>query len=643
MKRPIELACLSICMLRSLCAADNILLISVDTMRADHLSCYGYRQNKTPAIDRWAAEGIRFENAYTEYPLTLPAHSTLLTGTYPSYHGVLENVGFALGSDRVTLAEVLRENGFSTGGFIGSYVLASQFGLAQGFGTYDEKFGVPFEKAIAATALRRPAEQVTDSFLAWLSKQRESRFFAFVHFYDPHAPCPDGYDAEVTRVDRSIGRIDALLRKWNLINRTLIFLVSDHGESLGEHGESGHGFFLYDSTLHVPWIVRPPAGITFTRKAPSLAVSLADVMPTILQLSSVKGPAQMQGRSLVGIMSGTDTENAGGVYAETFIPQLQFGWSPLRSVRIGKYKLIDAPRAELYDLAADPGEKVNILTGNQAVANQLRAKLEESAAGRRNRGGTGAAGPVLEAREKLAALGYVQLGTSSIRRDFGKGVDPKDRIGVFEGYHAVLNDIAGRRITESVFERIGAIRKQAPELRQLIFLEAQACEGLGRLQDAASMYRKGLAQEPGNTIARSGLASLLIRIGKLDEAEKELRQVLAGDPNDYRSRNNLAGIYGMKGRGEDALAELKKALATRPAYAAGWHNLGQLYARMKKWTEAESALRKAVNLDRNDARAHLLLGRVLKAEGKAAEADRYMRLALELDPGLASPAPQNPR
>jgi choline-sulfatase len=631
--------CLLACLLGSVHAADNVLLISVDTLRADHLSCYGYRLNKTPGIDRWAAEGVRFERAYTEYPLTLPAHSTLLTGTYPFRHGVRENVGFALGDDQLTLAEVLKSHGYATGGFIGSYVLASDFGIGQGFDTYDEKFGQASSKVISATSLRRPAERVTESFLAWLDGHRSVRFFAFVHFYDPHAPCPNGYDAEVSRVDHSIGRIDAYLRKWGLIGKTHIVLVSDHGESLGEHGESGHGFFLYDSTLHIPLVVRPAAASALAPKELPQAVSLVDVMPTILQLAGITVPSAVQGRSLMRVMLGKETGDI-GTYSETYVPQLQFGWSPLRCYRVGRYKMVDAPRAELYDLAADPAEQANIYPKAQALAGQYRARMADFVAKHQSPGGNRSApGPVLEASERLAALGYVRLGISRISVNFGEGVDPKDRIDVFESYHRVLNEIADRSLASDTFERIQAIRRRAPEVHGLLILEAQACEALGRLQDAYVKYRDGLCLEPQNNVARANMASLLIRLGRVGEAEEEFKEVLANDPSDYRSRNNLAGIYGMKGNLETALGEVKKAVATKPSYAAGWHNLGRLYIQMRNWADAESALRRAVSLDREDARAHVLLAQVLKMEGKTAESERQMRIAVGLDPSLTDRNP----
>jgi arylsulfatase A-like enzyme/Flp pilus assembly protein TadD len=639
MKPLVQSVCLLVCLLGSVHAADNVLLISVDTLRADRLSCYGYKHNKTPEIGRWAAEGIRFERAYSEYPLTLPAHSTLLTGTYPFRHGVRENVGFSLGDGQLTLAEVLKAHGYATAGFIGSYVLAADFGISQGFDTYDEKFGHTREKVISATSLRRSAERVTDSLLAWLDSHRSVQFFAFVHFYDPHAPCPNGYDAEVSRVDRCIGRIDAYLRKWNLIDKTHIVLVSDHGESLGEHGESGHGFFLYDATLHIPMIVRPASKFAPALKQVPQAISLVDVMPTILQLEGIAVPASVQGRSLVRMMLGKESGDT-GTYSETYVPQLQFGWSPLRCFRLGRYKLIDAPRPELYDLAADPAERVNLFAKSQALAGQYREQMAEFVAKHQAPGGLRpASGPVLEASEKLAALGYVRLSNNRTTDNFGEGVDPKDRIDVFESYHRILNEIASRSLTSETVDRIQEIRRSAPEVHGLLFLEAQAFEALGRLQDAYEKYSSGLDREPQNNIARANGASLLIRLGRIGEAEEEFKKVLANDPADYRSRNNLAGIYGMKGNLDAALGELKKAVATRPSYAAGWHNLGHVYILMRNWTAAESALRKAIILDSEDAGAHVLLAQALRAVGKIAEADRQMQIAVELDPSLAGHNP----
>ena len=258
----IPLFCLGVVIAKPL-QAENILLISVDTLRADRLSCYGYKGNRTPNIDRWAAGGVIFQRAYTEFPLTLPAHSTILTGTYSLFHGVRENEGFVLNDRHLTLAELLRDNDYSTAAFIGAYVLASEFGISQGFDVFDEEFSAPIESVPVATSLQRPAEEVTGRFLTWLEKSQQP-FFAFVHYFDPHIPRPNGYDWEVSQVDRSIGKIDDYLKNKGLLEKTHIILLSDHGESLGEHGEAGHGFFIYDSTLHVPLIIRPAHSLPFS-------------------------------------------------------------------------------------------------------------------------------------------------------------------------------------------------------------------------------------------------------------------------------------------------------------------------------------------------------------------------------------------
>lgn len=309
----------------ALIRAENILLISIDTLRADRLSCYGYENNSTPNIDRWAREGVLFKRAYTECPLTLPAHATLLTGTHPFSHGVRDNVGYVLGQAQLTLAEELKNEGYQTSAVIGAYILSSKFGIAQGFGSYNEDFAVVSESPDAIFSLQRPAEEVTRILLEWLSVHGKQKFFAFVHFYDPHTPRPKGYDWEVSRVDESIGKIDSFMREEGLLEETHVILIGDHGEGLGDHGESEHGFFVYDSTLQVPLLVRPAGSFKPTVKEVLQPVSLIDVMPTVLRLIRLQIPAQVQGHSLVGLMLDKELPRQQGLYAETYVPYLQFG------------------------------------------------------------------------------------------------------------------------------------------------------------------------------------------------------------------------------------------------------------------------------------------------------------------------------
>ncbi len=610
--------------------AENVMLISVDTLRADHLSCYGYRKNLTPHFDEWARQGVLFEQAYSDVPLTLPAHSTMLTGTFPFTHGVRENVGFVLQPDRTTLAEVFEANGYHTAAFIGSYVLASEFGMAQGFQVFDEQFGSSIESAGASTELQRPAPEVTRRLLAWLGKQKGQKFFVFVHFYDPHMPRPDGYDAEVSRVDRSLGEIDAFLRKNGMIEDTDIVLTADHGEGLGDHAEEGHGFFVYDSTLHIPLIIRP--GVSRAGRGQKIAdqVSLADLMPTILQMAGLKVPAAVQGRSLLPLLSGKPIAQE-PLYAECYVPELQFGWSPLRSIRLGHYKYIDAPKPELYDLSRDPGELRNLYSEQDALAHKYRRKLLEFL--QKYGGSKSPAQPkrgTSETLEKLATLGYAKVGSPGA----ATRIDPKDRIIAFEQYYGILDELSAGRVSGGVFENLNKLEVSAPEMRGLTFLRAWAFELSGNLPEAQANYQLEIAKDPDNLMARARYARVLTQLHQLDAAEKELKEILKLAPSDYKSRNNLAGLYHMTGRNAEALEEVRKITRMRPGYSAAWQNLGNLQAEAGKFKEATEAFRTVIKLDPKNAVAHLLLSRALRAQGNNDEASREEERAYQLNPRL---------
>ncbi len=614
--------------------AENILLISIDTLRADRLSCYGYDKNRTPSIDRWAEEGVVFDHAYTEYPLTIPAHYTMLTGIYPCSHGAKENVGYRLESERETLAETLGKEGFTTGGFIGAYVLASEFGINQGFDVFDEEFATSVEGVSSATQVQRPAEQVTERFLAWLRDHKEDQFFAFVHYYDPHTPRPYGYDREVSNVDRNIGKIDRFLRDNGLLEKTHIFLTSDHGEGLGDHGESGHGFFLYDSTTRIPLIFRPAVGYEVSAKRVIAAVSLADLMPTILRLSGVEIPEDVQGRSLVPLLRGRKLQRE-GVYTETFIPQLHFGWASLRSFRLREFKYIEAPRPELYEPGLDPGETEDIYSQRGDLGRAYRSSL----AGFITMFGTSSEGRSQgevdsEVRDRLSALGYVSLQQQTNLADTTGSIDPKDRIHAFEEYHGILNDLSNRLVNATTLSNIEHLQHTAPEVRGVSFLRAWYFELMDRPGESEGYYRAALNEAPDHVLARARFARLLERLGRLDEAESQMHEVLRLSPGDYKTRNNLAGLYHRTGRMDAALAEMRMITKERPRYAAAWQNLGLLCIGKRSWEDAEAAFRRVIELDQRNAIAHFNLARVLRELGRADEAERELETALKLDPRL---------
>src|SRR3984893_12976920 len=423
--------------LTALCAAAqtptkpalNVVLITIDTLRADHLGCYGYKQIKTPNIDGLAADGVRFESAFAVVPVTLPSHSSMLTGTYPMLSGMHDFSGNKLSPLQPTLASVLKQAGYQTGAVIGAAVLDSRFGLNQGFDFYYDHFDFSRLDETNLDEMERPGNVVADEALDWLGKNSQKKFFLWMHLYDPHFPyhppepyrreyATQPYDGEIAFADEQVGRLLRFLKEKGIYQNTVIVLCGDHGESLGEHGEKTHGFFIYNATMHVPLIIRlSESRLPENAPARTLAdpVPLVDLMPTILDAVGLEIPSQVQGRSLLPELRGGRTEpgrsdQAGRsrvLYGETFLPRIHFNRWKLRGSENTKYHFIDAPRPELYDLAKDPGEVHNLFSEKKAVAEEMRAKLvtliHDYSAGKEMAEKTGL-DPAL--MERLKALGY---------------------------------------------------------------------------------------------------------------------------------------------------------------------------------------------------------------------------------------------
>src|SRR5580704_4746449 len=350
----------------------NVVLITIDTLRADHLGCYGYKQIKTPNIDGLAADGVRFDRAFAVVPVTLPSHSSMLTGTYPMLSGMHDFSGNKLSPVQPTLASVLKQAGYQTGAVVGAAVLDSRFGLNQGFDFYYDHFEFSRLDEANLDLMERPGNVVADVALDWLAKNSSKKFFLWMHLYDPHFPyhppepysheyATQPYDGEIAFADEQVGRLLRYLKEKGLYQNTIIVLCGDHGESLGEHGEKTHGFFIYNATMHVPLIIRLPENGVRTVADP---VSLVDLMPTVLGAVGLEIPPQVQGRSLLGALGiGKNNDVAARdrvLYGETYLPRIHFNWSELRGSENTKYHFIDAPRPELYDLKQDPGELKNL-------------------------------------------------------------------------------------------------------------------------------------------------------------------------------------------------------------------------------------------------------------------------------------------
>ena len=408
----------------------SVVIITLDTTRADRLSVYGFNGAPMPGIERLARDGVVFDRATSVAPLTLPAHCSLFTGLFPPAHGVRDNADGALSQGHTTLAEILKARGFQTAAFVGSTVLNSDRGLAQGFDYYSS---VPRAESPArsATAPQRPADAVMDDALRWIEAHDQDPFLAWVHLYDAHRPYAppepfrseilDPYVAEIAFADWQIGRLLTALNARHVLDRTIVVVVGDHGESLGEHGERDHGIFVYESSLQVPLIIRAP-GVTPGRVA-SL-VSQVDLLPTLLNLLGMSAPADVDGVSLVPALRG-QTMPERELYAESLYPS-RFGWSPLRMVRDTRWKFIDAPRAELYDLDTDPFELHDIAAQRPNVVAGMRARLVDFAPS--TRAASQGARPSEDVLRALASLGYIAGGPAV---PSSSALDPKDFIHAF--------------------------------------------------------------------------------------------------------------------------------------------------------------------------------------------------------------------
>ena len=451
---------------------ERVIIISLDTVRADHLGCYGYSRNTSVNIDTLAAQSLLFNHALSPMPMTLPAHSSMMTGTDPHYHQVHDNIYSRLGDSNITLAEILKEQGFVTGAIIGAFALDARFGLDQGFDTYDDDIGTEEQTSeFLPFSNERNAEEVTKLAEGWLAEHRTDKFFLFVHYYDPHFPYvwhndtpfkfpflfqsyKDAYDSEIAYTDRAVGRFIDRLKQMGLYDSTLIILVGDHGEALGDHKESGHGFFVYHSTIHVPLIVKLPGLSTAVRI--NDVVSLIDIVPTVCQLLGIEPPTEVEGKSLLADVR-QDRHRA--VYCESLTPTVYKAQSLLGLVT-ERYKYIYTTRPELYDLFDDPGETENVIDGHPEIATTFEDRLLTTLSGTENRPSDRKIEFDPEARARLAALGYVGGAVDDDYDLTGTKEDPKDIIEFYERWQRIYLWIADKDYAKAKDLVLGVIAER---------------------------------------------------------------------------------------------------------------------------------------------------------------------------------------
>jgi arylsulfatase A-like enzyme/Flp pilus assembly protein TadD len=656
----------------------NLLLITLDTTRADRLGCYGYSAGRTPVLDSLAASGILCERAYTVAPLTLPAHASLLTGLYPAENGVRTNGRGRLDDGIPTLAEVLKRRGYETAAFVASFVLDAKFGLDRGFRTYDDE--LPADEPGAAELHRqRSGEAVVDAALAWLNQKHSGSFFCWVHLYDPHAPylshadlfgeafADRPYDAEIAYVDQQVGRLVEFLRTNGLDSRTLVVVVGDHGEGLGEHVERTHGSTLYNVTMQVPLIFHQAGRLSAGGRV-AANVSLIDVSPTIVDLLGLPDPRKITGKSFAGGLMGGELPPA-ICYGATDEPFLTNGWSPLRSLTESRWKYIRTTREELYDLAADPEERENLAESNPEWTRAMAGRLAEFEAGLLTRETQKVQLSAAE-RRALASLGYAG-GAGSAPPD-GQGTSRPDIKDMLPFDNAVED--AGKMLNEGAVDagigRLREIVKQAPShtqahldlsnaLRQksefaqaidvlhgLVSARPDSRDGhyglglvlleRGSVDAAIQEFSKTAEIDPDFADAHYYLAKAFLATGRVDEAFTHFDQVLDVDPCHVNGLQMRAQLQAQLGRIDAAIADLGRALECAPRSAEVHHNLGQLLAKRGDRDEARRHLVQATELSPRSPEFHLALGAFFLQQRQYDGAIEHLRTSLELRPGDAA-------
>ena len=581
-------------------AEGPIVLISIDTLRADRLPAYGYKGTRTPNIDRLVADGILFENAYSHSPQTLPSHTSILTGELPFEHGVRDNIGFTVRKPQQTLPQLLRERGYATGGFVSAYVLRKQVGIDQGFDRYDDELP-PASPDKPLGQMQRAGLDTLAVATRWLDGLTSPKFFLFFHIYEPHRPytppshmqSSNAYDGEVDFSDEIIGKLLEHLRSRKLYEDATIVLLSDHGEGLGDHGEDEHGIFLYRETTHVPLIVKLPRSVNAGRRVPD-PVQHVDLQPTILALAGLAAGPSKHGRSLESVLRGTGPLPPATIYSESLSPRYHFGWSELYALSDDRYRLIRAPKDELYDLSQDPKELASIADQRAQVRVAMRRALDGLIATNKL---TAPSAVSPEDRQKLAALGYVGTQTAtSLEADSDKLRDPKDRVGVLKKYKRAT-DLAGARQFNDAIVLYREILRDEPGMSDVWLQLADIYNRLGMTTHAVDAFKEVVKRHQKDPAGLTGAAAGLLRLGRLDEAKAHAE--LAIDVAPATSHELLARIALQRrqadvARREAGLAQQADRTLPLPEFVEGvlLHAQGQYAAAIPHLERARDALQK---------------------------------------------------
>jgi arylsulfatase A-like enzyme/Tfp pilus assembly protein PilF len=653
----------------------NVLLVTLDTTRADRLGCYGYPAALTPSLDALASEGVMFERAYTPVPMTLPAHASIMSGLLPPEHGLMTNGRGRLDESISVLAEVFRDAGYDTAGFVASFVLHSTFGLQRGFAVYDDDMTHtdPTEHGLHR---QREGRHVVDAAMSWLQQPRRGPFFCWVHLYDAHEPrlthsdefgdrfLNSPYDGEIAYVDQQVGRLVKQLESCGLRERTLIVVIGDHGEGLGDHDENEHGLTIYNSVLQVPWIWAGRGVVAASRRVRQ-PVSLVDLRPTLLATTGLRDPARTSGRSLQAALAGSALAER-ACYAGTDVPLLDHGWSPLRCLLTSDWKYIRSTEVELYNLSTDPQEAHNLATTDPdriAAMEEQLATLEQTIIPRQ-----GAAVELSPSQIRaLTSLRYLASQSSPPPTQEGTPLpDVKRMLPVYNRVDAAQRLMSDKGDVAGAETQLRAIVREVPEYLPAQNLLAVALARQRNLSgsrevlddvlkldpdnadahfqvgsifwenqqyvEAAAEFRRALAVNPYAEGAAFALGQTLLRLGQAEEAKQMYRQVLEYDPIHVNARVALANLLAAQNHLTEAESQYRAALQYDPALVEAHDRLAVLLVSCKRLTEAGEHFRRALELAPNRAELRFNYGTFLLAQGRFDEAITELETALALNP-----------
>ena len=558
-----------------------IILISIDTLRSDHLPAYGYSKVQTPAIDQFRADSILYDRAYSHAPLTLVSHASMFTGLLPAEHGIRDNSGYTLDPKVKTVAELAKTKGYDTGGAVSAIVLRGETGIKRGFDFWDDDVDID-PNYLSMGRAQRKGDETREVAQKWIGEHKSKPFFFFFHIYEPHTPYEPTYDADVAAADAVIGRFLSYLRDEGLYDRAAIILLSDHGEGLGDHGEDEHGILLYREALQVPLMIKLPKSREHG-KSVSTPVELVDVFPTITEALGIA--QKSDGRSLMAALKG-QVPGDRPIYSETYYPRFHFGWSDLHSLISASNHYIQSPKPELYDLSKDAGEHQNILEQNRRTYVALRNAIAPFVKGAEAPKAINA-----EQAQQLAALGYI--GSTVTTSTNAQLPDPKDHIGssgkIKKGFLAFQE-----KRYEDATKILSELLRENPNMPDIVSLQARSLEKLGRLDEAIAMAKEGLKLSPTSTNLALMIANMDLQLHRLDEAEKHAK------------------------------------LAMNDLPVEAHHFLAQIALERKDFARANAEANAVVGPKRDRPYALMLLGRIAQEQGKLDEAMGYFDQAVSI-------------